>query len=259
MIEYNVLLKQKKSILRQSLSYYEELIEEFPESKLVFKAMNNAALISLQLDYKEDAIDYYKEILKSKANDKEKGGVGEGLMAEPYALYKNRACINLAEIYLTKKDYTNALKYINLTKKHPYQHFCGNAHAANEVYLATFRAKCYLGLNHVTKALEYALPYSFNTILADNSEALALTLEILKSNYSLNELNIELEKSLKHIKIKKVKGYERGITTFMGIKFNLPFYIPTVIDFDALAKLSEIDQFTLAYKESEFYQEIVKQ
>jgi hypothetical protein len=45
----------------------------------------------------------------------------------------------------------------------------------------------------------------------------------------------------------------------MGIKFNLPFYIPTVIDFDALAKLSEIDQFTLAYKESEFYQEIVKQ
>ncbi len=260
--QYRVLVEQKEEILERSLEYFEELIDEYPKSKMFFRAMNNSALISTQLDYINEAIEYYKRIIKSKADDKEKGGIGEGIMAEPYALYKNRACKSLAEIYLLRKDFKEAIKYINLTKKYPYQHFCGNEYAENDIYIATLYAKNYIGLNNIEKALEYSLPHVFYNGLASNLEILEITLNLLKSNYTKEQLNSELKKSLRNIKLKKRKGYKYGVTTFLNIKIELSSEMYSLPDsdfnYEQYEKLSELEKYIINFKESEFYKEIKK-
>lgn len=265
-IEYKILFDQKDEILERALEYFEKVIDEYPESKLAFRAMTNAALIATELYYSDTAINYYKKIINSNASDKEKGGIGNGLMAEPYALYKNRACKNLAEIYLTESNYKESIRYIDLIKKYPYQHFCGNEYAANEIYLATLYSKNYLGLNNSKKALEYSLPHALNIGLADNSEIFGIALSILESNYTKEELDSEIEKSIRSIKLKTRKGNTYGVTTFLGVKirlwpevFFIKNYTKEKVDFEKIEeyeKLSELEKNILSFKNSKFYQKI---
>ena len=113
----------KENILNKVIRDYEQLINEFPKSSLIFRALNNKGFAELELkDYKK-AKETFLKILKSEANDKEKGGIGSGIMGEPYANYKNRACKTLADIELKSNNYYEALNYLDETKKFPYAHF----------------------------------------------------------------------------------------------------------------------------------------
>ncbi len=259
-IEIKLLKKQKEEILEIALEYFENLIHEYPESDLIYRAQNNAAIILHQLDYIDLAIEYYLNIINGNANDQEPNG-GEGMMAEPYALYKNRACKSLAEIYLNRKNYKEALKYINLTKKYPYQHFCGNEHVANSIYIATLYTKSHYGLNDIEKALSFALPNVLNYPITSNTYLLNYALTILKSNYSKEQLSLELKKSLKNIKLKKEKSNEITFTTFLGIELEISYFSFDSNFSDNLEKyfeLSEIEKGTYHYKNSEFYIELFK-
>ncbi|XLS27792.1 tetratricopeptide repeat protein [Flavobacteriaceae bacterium M23B6Z8] len=227
-IKISILKEQKEEILEVALKYFEELINDYPKSDLIYRALNNAALIYDQLDNTDQAIKYYKKILTSDANDHEKGGIGKGIMAEPYALYKNRACKSLAELYLQQKDFDSALKYIRLTEKYPYKHFCGNEYAANDIYMATLYARSYYGLNEVEKALSYSLPHIFNNSLASNTEIVELTVRILKENKDYEKLISDFENSVKNyysetFKTNDSKWIEYNID-FMGVKIEIPNY-----------------------------------
>jgi tetratricopeptide (TPR) repeat protein len=136
----------KEIILERALENYQELIDSFPNSKLLYRAMNNKGYIELDLDDIEEAEKTFKKIIDSEADDEEIGGPGLGLMSEPYTNYKNRAAKALANIYLEKEDFAEALKFLDLTKKYPYYHFCGNEYEADEIYMSTLYAKCYIGL-----------------------------------------------------------------------------------------------------------------
>jgi hypothetical protein len=248
-IKIDLLKEEKEEILDVALDYFEDLIDEFPKSSLIYRAMNNAALISSQLNYMDEAIEYYKKIISSKADDNEKGGIGEGIMAEPYALYKNRACKNLAEIYLEQKDFDTALKYIKLTDKYPYQHFCGNEYAANDIYIATLYTRGYYGLNKVEKALSYSLPYIFNNQLASNSIIVELTVTILKEKYDNAKLISDFENCAKNHYTETVKRNKKEwvkyYIDFMNVKIEIPFYS---FDFEDDKKIIE------EIEESYFYQ-----
>lgn len=253
-IRYEILSEQKEEILETSLEYFEELIEEYPESELYFRAMNNAAAVSNQLGYEDEAIKYYKTILGSKAKDNEKGGVGFGIMAEPYALYKNRACKYLAEIYIARKEYTQAIKYIDLTETYPYQHFCGNEYAANDIYIATLYTKSYRGLGDTKKALNYSLPQVFNSGLANNRNLVELTVEILKEDFDLKAIKKELEKASKeyYTEKRKKEKYEwiEYCITFLDIKIELPSY--------DLELAEDIDQAVKDIIEKSYFMELLK-
>lgn len=88
----------KENMLDKALDYYQELVDSFPKSPLVFRALNNKGLIEYELGDNHEARQTFLAILNSKANDRERGGAGEGLMMEPYANYKNTAAKMLAEI-----------------------------------------------------------------------------------------------------------------------------------------------------------------
>lgn len=75
----------KQTILDKALEYYEEIINNFPKSKFLFRALNNKGFIELELDYEKEAKDTFLTILNSNADDSENGGVGSGIMGEPYA------------------------------------------------------------------------------------------------------------------------------------------------------------------------------
>jgi tetratricopeptide (TPR) repeat protein len=105
----------KESILEKALGFYNELIDSFPKSKLRFRALNNKGFIELSLEDTAEAKKTFLAILNSIANDKEKGGVGSGLMGEPYANYKNRAARILASIGIQANNWNEALRYLDLT------------------------------------------------------------------------------------------------------------------------------------------------
>lgn len=243
----------KETILEKALEYYQELIDSFPKSNLLFRALNNKGFVELALDDTEEATKTFLRILDSKADDKEKGGVGSGLMGEPYANYKNRATKVLAKIYIEGKDYKKAIKYLDLTKEFPYRHFCGNEYAAAEIYMCELYAKCYLGLNDTDKALKILLPNLLENGLADNSDIVILTTETLLKRYSKTELRTLFENAFKSYKTEKVKPkdsdeYERYYVTFLDtdIEINslrLEFIKPE-------EKLKEIANI---YQASKFY------
>lgn len=226
-IKLVILQEQKEEIMDGCLEYFEELIEEYPKSELRYRSMNNAALISRRLDDMEEAIKYNKWIIHSKANDLEKGGIGEGIMAEPYALYKNRACKNIAAIYLEQEEYSKALKYLKLTKKYPYQHFCGNEHASNDLYMAQFYAKCYLELGDVKKALEHSLPHIFYNGLANNSQIVELSISILNTHYDKETLILDFKESIDKHYAELIKGddyeWEKYFIDFMDVKIEIHY------------------------------------
>jgi tetratricopeptide (TPR) repeat protein len=218
--KYVDFVDMKESMLDRSLKYFTELIQEYPKSKLYFMALNNKAQLALELDDPQTARYTYIKLLESKANDKDLGGVGSGIMAEPYANYKNRACMRLAEIEYHTGNYNEALKYLKLTDKYPYQHFCGNAYAGQEIYMAEQFAKNHVALGDNKTALKYLLPLVFNNLLADNTEVVQLAVTVITKELGKQEARRqfnEAKKSLLH-KVEKRPDYV-GEHEFYFIKF----------------------------------------
>ncbi|WP_156900381.1 tetratricopeptide repeat protein [Flavobacterium filum] len=242
----------KETILEKALEYYQELIDSFPKSKLLFRTLNNKGFIEIALNNKEGAKRTFQKIIDSKADDKEKGGIGSGIMAEPYANYKNRASKVLADIFIKDSNYTEAIKYLDLTKKYPYRHFCGNEYAADEIYMSELYAKCYIGLNDRQKAIETLLPNLLENGLANNSDLVNLTYQTLLQKYSKDDLKIKFEQAFKNYQIEKVKNkdseYEKYFITFLDTKIELSSWRLDYLKPEERAK--EIDK---TYRNSEFY------
>lgn len=215
----------KENVLEKVIQNYTELISEYPKSKLIFRALNNKGFAELELEYYGEAEKTFLKILNSDANDKEKGGIGSGLMGEPYANYKNRACKILADLELKKENFTNALKYLDTTKKYPYQHFCGNEFASEEIYMAEMYSKCYLGLNQYDKAYDILLPNIIENGLASNSELIEITFNALLKNYKKEDLKSQFENSFKNVTAQKETRNKNEYTyyyiTFLNRKIEL--------------------------------------
>jgi hypothetical protein len=242
----------KETILNKALEYYQEVIDSFPKSKLFFRALNNKGFIELALDEKKEAKITFQKIIDSKADDKEKGGIGSGIMAEPYANYKNRAAKILANISIEDSSYSNAIKYLDLTKKYPYRHFCGNEYAAEEIYMSELYAKSYLGLNEKQKALNILLPNILENGLTDNSYLVDLAYKTLLIDYQKDELKLKYEQAFKNYWAEKVKskkdGYEQYFITFLDTKIELNSWQLYFLKPEERQK--EIDNI---YKKSKFY------
>lgn len=222
-------LQPKEIILKKSLAYYQELIDNFPKSNLLYRALNNKGFIELELKNNDQAKKTFLTILNSNADDKEIGGIGSGLMAEPYTNYKNRTAKILAEICIDENHFKKAIKYLELTKKFPYRHFCGNEKAADEIYMKELYAKCYFGLKENKKALDILLPSMFDNMWADNAELIDITVEALLKNYTKQELKRLFEQSFKNYKTEKVKSenyeYETCFIIFLDTKIDLNVWL----------------------------------
>lgn len=218
----------RKDLLEKVVDGYEELLEKFPKSPMVFRTLNNKGYAELELCQTDKAKETYLNVLNSKANDKEKDGIGSGIMGEPYANYKNRACKILANLELKNKNYTEALHYLDQTKKYPYNHFCGNEHAANDIYMANMYSTCYLALNNYEKAYDILLPNILNNGLANNSYLITTAFDALSKKYAKEDLKVQFENAFKNVsQEKKGKGkneYTSFYITFVNRKIVLDIW-----------------------------------
>lgn len=242
----------KETILYKALENYNELIKNFPKSKLLFRTLNNKGFIEIDLGDNDDAKKTFQKILDSNADDNEKKGSGSGIMAEPYANYKNRALKMLANLYIKEGKYTEAINYLNLTKIYPYKHFGGNELAADNIYMSELYAKSYIGLNNNKAALEYLLPNVLENGLADNSRLVVLAYEILLKQYSKDELKTKYKQAFNNYKRKKISNREEGyynyFITFLDMKIKLsPWHLSEVKPEKARNVINEI------YSRSQFY------
>jgi len=192
-IKRELLNEQKKDILEKSLYHFKDLMDKYPKSTFYLRSMLNTAQISNVLGYKNDAIKYYIKIIEINDDDKENRGD-----SNPYSLLKNRVCKSLAEIFIKKREFKKAIKYIDLTQKYPNQSFCGNAHAADKIYIATLYTKSYYGLGEIEKAIGYSFPHIFYNRLANNSRIIRLTVKILKANYDNDMLISSFDNAIKN-------------------------------------------------------------
>ena len=181
-------------------------------------------------------------------------------MAEPYANYKNRAAKVLANISIKERNFSDAIKYLDLTKKYPYIHFCGNEYAADKIYISELYAKSYLGLNDKQKALKTLLPNIIENGLADNSCLVDLTCKTLLEDHKKEELRVKYEQAFKNYQIEKVKSkndeYEKYYINFLDTRIELRSWELYILQADEVQK--EIDEvqkeIDKIYRNSKFYQ-----
>ncbi len=254
-VKYETLYDKKEDILDFAFEQFEKIIDEYPNSKLYHKSLYNLAQISSQLDYEEDEIKYLQMILNSNANDKENSG-RSGIMANPYANFKNEASNRLTGIYLNNGDFNKALEYKKINEKYPLQHFCGNAFASDKIYNAEQYAKIYIGLDNNEKVLDYLLPHIFNNGLASNSDLVDLTIKFLKNNYTQEKLRADFENATKNIYSKTEKNGDNQWTNYYIKYFGSEIEIPSwnlSFETDNEKTKSELEK---RIKESEFYKKL---
>lgn len=197
-VRKDLAIDMRDGILDKSISIYEDLIEQFPQSKLIFRAKNNMAFALLQMEDDQEAASIFREILISKANDKEPGGIGSGIMGEPYANYKHRAAMTLAEIYIKNSKFDSAIYFIQMADKYPYQHFCGNEYAADEIHAKTLLGKCYVGLNQPDTAIKVMLPELLPNGLASNHYLVPVAVQALEMKYGKENLRMHIDEAFKN-------------------------------------------------------------
>lgn len=182
-----------------SIEYAKNEFSNFTKSKptSIYKiiAVYHLALIANKLDNKEEAISLYKQVLDLTVPDSIDNN------------YKNYSAKNLAEIYIDKKDYKTAIKYLDLTKKKfSYHHFCGNAYASDNIYTADRYSDCYIALGNYKKAIDILTPYMFSNGLADNSGLVKKLYSTYLKVYSKSEIRNQFLNSEKTLIINKEKS-----------------------------------------------------
>lgn len=257
-IKRDFAIEIRDNVLDKVIENYEELIREFPKSNLVFRALNNKGFAELQLEDYNKAKETFLKILNSKANDNEKGGVGSGLMGEPYANYKNRASKMLANLELKSNHYQEALNYLDETKKYPYRHFCGNEYAADEIFMAEMYSKCYLGLGQYEKAYDILLPNIIENGLASNLDLVNTTFNALLKTYKKEELKTQLENSFKNVTAVKETRYKNEYTFFYINFLNRKIELSSWKLDEMLTESEKTKVLNEILKESEFYKLLSK-
>lgn len=254
-VKYETLNNKKEDILDYALEQFEKVIEEYPNSKLYYKSLYNLAHINSLMDYEENEIKYLKMILSSNADDKENSG-RSGIMANPYANFKNEASKRLTEIYIKKGNYKTALEYKKVNEKYPLQHFCGNAFAADEIYNAKQYAKIYIGIGENEKALNYLLPHIFNNDLASNSDLVDLTIEILKKYFNQSQIKKDFENSISALYSKTEKNKNDEWTNYYIKYFDTEIEIPNWnLRFEKDTEKTKLE-LEKVIRESEFYKKL---
>ncbi|MAC94716.1 MAG: hypothetical protein CMC96_04365 [Flavobacteriales bacterium] len=250
---------------------YQEALEMFlsiaqdKRHELYPRVLYNIGHIYSIIEDTTSARKYFELILNGKFEENEMGGPGEGIMAEPYALYKHRACKYLAEINLDNKNYRKALKYVSLADSvYSYNHFCGNAIAANNIFITSLYADCYIGLGKLDSAINCLLPEMFNNGLSDNSFIVSKLVELLYQKFNQDELNRIFKEAVNTIVIEKEKSEEYIYTYGYIILFDKKIKIPhfDVISFFETEENQKTDEeweniFKETYYTSDVYKRIV--
>jgi tetratricopeptide (TPR) repeat protein len=270
-----VLAQKPEELFEKAGDYYQE--EQYDSALLIFekiykKGKGDEALIAKSFYNMGDiyavkknyakAKEIFSAILDADYDEMDKGGLGEGIMGEPYALYKNNSAKRLAEIALIEKNYSAALNYTDLFYRvYPYHHFCGNEYKSDEIYVAYTYARCYQGLQQTDRAISSLLPECMYSGLASNGYVVEMACDLIREKYSKEQIRQELEQAVSQVKFKtRGKGrykYDYYYTRVFGREMEITMYSGS-LDYKIAAKLEGIELYKMNFITSEFYKTLTK-
>ncbi|GIV28384.1 MAG: hypothetical protein KatS3mg027_2198 [Bacteroidia bacterium] len=232
------------------------VINYYPNSKLINRALANKGIAEIELKEYEKAKESFMKIMNGSDNDDEIIHKNKGLELDIYANYKNIAAKNLSEIYILEENYNEALKYLELTKKYPYKTFCGNDYWSDKLYVKKLYAKCYLGLGDTTKALDLLMPHLIDDRFSDNSELVEIVYQILIKRYWKDDLKKKFIDAFKKLRVKTVNedgmDVEYYYITFLNYELEVFWF-----DFVSIHQISKEKRKNMVenmYKNKKFYQ-----
>lgn len=144
-IEYGT--KLEIQICEIAIENYAKLIDSFPKSKFVFKALMRKADNELYLKEYSEAKNTYEKILKSA----ELNPSSENFYDVQEAYFKNSSALNLAEIYILEKNYAKAIIYLNESEKYKVKYICGNGYIKRSENLKRLYSICETELKKTNK------------------------------------------------------------------------------------------------------------
>jgi len=187
-----------------------------PNSKYRIGAIYYLAEIANKQNNIDSALILYKQVLDFLVPDTVENN------------YQNYSCKTLSEIYIDKKDFKNAIKYLYLTKKKfQYKHFCGNAYSADNKYITELYADCYIGEKKYNKAIEILSSEMFPDGLASNERIVDLIYSTYLKLHSKQEIKNEFLNIDKSLVIEKKKKKDYVYLEATVKIFNQKVYLPT--------------------------------
>lgn len=227
---------------------------------LISKSYYNMAISYLELKDSANAKRIFTDIVQSDFDDMDAGGTGSGLMAEPYALYKNRSCNMLVVIALQEQDFKTALKYTEMAdKQYPYVHFCGNEYAAHDIYMARMYGRCYAGLGQKDKAIEVLLPQSMTNGMASNEKLVNQLCALIKEKYTQDEIQRAVALAISGMFTRKISKRDPDVyyVKMFGTEFPLDPY-GSVYGYYTDNKLKGIELAKYRFQESPFVKALLQ-
>jgi tetratricopeptide (TPR) repeat protein len=248
-VKIGIYKEQRDNLLTTALNYYEEITTKYVTSKLYHRALNNQGIIEFELKLYERAKKSFLEILNSNVDDKEEVQVGFGLMAEPYANYRNRAAEMLYEIEYSQGNYNEAKKYLEESTKHQYHHWCSNAFEEKEFWLAFQRSKIESKFENYVKATKMIIPHLFNRRIMKEEELREYTVNLLFHMKTKDELLQEFEIGINNFykrRIEPESDYENYFIRFLGEEIEISIYGSSDKE-DELKQIKEHVEFQWLY------------
>lgn len=144
-IEYGMQLEIQISEI--AIENYNKLIDSFPNSKFLIRALMYKADNEFYLKKYTDAKKSYERIL----NDNNLTLSTESFYNVQAAEYKNKAALNLAEIYIIEQNFEKAIFYLDESKKHIVKYSCGNGYIERKERLEVCYKYCKAQLKNSKK------------------------------------------------------------------------------------------------------------
>ena len=122
----------RKLFLNNSLEYFNQITNEFPESKFYVLALFEKGNIENVLKKRTESKANFEKLINLKTKD--------------WSYYRNKSLLILAEFEIEDKNYSKAKKYIDERKQNNLNFLCGNESELTENQLRNLSEKCEIGL-----------------------------------------------------------------------------------------------------------------
>ncbi|MFT3796596.1 tetratricopeptide repeat protein [Flavobacterium sp.] len=247
-IKSNFAKETKRQILSNAEEYYDKLIDSFPNSKLIYKAIIGKAYIKYEIGEYQNA---KKEFLKIyNTRDSLNFSSNNSEMSARFWV-----AIHLAEIAVMDKEYNAALVYLESSKNYTIRYMCLNGYYQDQAKYKYLMAKSYIGLNDYEKAYSILIPNLFEPGCLSDAGIIELAIESLQKKHSKSELKSLYEKAFKNYQVEIDESRKKPITRFYILFLNEKIYLPYYEDknTDKKDRQESIDK---VLAKSKFYQKL---
>lgn len=231
--------------------------------EIIYRSYYFIGLIYMDTKNTSAAKEVYKEMLATDFENPNSAYASyDELWNNPFSQFKHNSCKILAKLALDDSDYKLALTYTKMADtEYPFEHFCGNAHASNDIYLAIMYAKCYEGLGDKEKAIETLLPHCINNGLASNSELVDQLCLLLKEKYTNEKIKQQIESAKAGLYVKEIR-YRGDVYQYYYVNiFNTEVEVvgsSYQIDYRKIKELKGIELYQYIFTREEFVKKVLQ-